>query len=287
MMKNFQDQATQLRSLVQQGGDWEPVVDQPRIITVCAGKGGQGSTTVAVNLALALAERGRRIVLVDASLNRPDVANLLRIDPAFSILDVLYGQRGVHEVLTPGPGGIMVLPGAWDAARGNQMVTALELKRLRHEFEHLGKHADILVLDAGNTLTPALGEFWRLADLVLTMTTSQPLALMGTYALIKALHTEATHATLVTLVNQSSDEELSERIADKIQEATQRFSGREIEAWPGIPLDPAVREWDEARRPWWLAARLDPAAMALEQLAERCLALLAEVGTHQRALACA
>jgi len=286
-MKNFHDQATQLRSLVQQNGNWEPVSNQPRIITVCAGKGGQGSTTVSVNLALALAERGRRVVLVDASLSRPDVANLLRIDPAFSILDVMSGQRGVHEVLTPGPGGIMVLPGAWDAARGNQNGTPLELSRLRHEFERLGKHADILVLDAGNTMTPALAEFWRMANLVLTMTTSQPLALMGTYALIKALHTEAHNSTLVTLVNQSSDEELAERITDKIQEATHRFSGRQIEAWPGIPFDPAVREWDEARRPWWLAARLDPAALALEQLAERCLAVLAEVGTHGRALACA
>ncbi len=271
-MKNFHDQATQLRSLVQQNGNWEPVSNQPRIITVCAGKGGQGSTTVSVNLALALAERGRRVVLVDASLSRPDVANLLRMDPAFSIMDVMSGQRGVHEVLTPGPGGIMVLPGAWDAARGNQNGTPLELSRLRHEFERLGRHADILVLDAGNTMTPALAEFWRMANLVLTMTTSQPLALMGTYALIKALHTEAHNSTLVTLVNQSSDEELAERITDKIQEATHRFSGRQIEAWPGIPFDPAVREWDEARRPWWLAARLDPAALALEQLAERCLA---------------
>jgi flagellar biosynthesis protein FlhG len=167
------------------------------------------------------------------------------------------------------------------------MVTPLELSRLRHEFEHLGRHADVLVLDAGNTITPALAEFWRMADLVLTLTTTQPLALMGTYALIKSLHTEALRATLVTLVNQSSDEELAERITDKIQEATQRFSGREIEAWPGIPFDPAVKEWDDARRPWWLTARLDPAALALEQLAERCLAVLAEVGTHGRALACA
>ena len=286
-MNKTYDQATHLRSLVNQSATWEPQADRPRIITLCAGKGGQGSTTVSVNLALALAERGRRVVLVDASLSRPDVANLLRIDPAFSILDVLSGQRNVHEALTPGPGGIMVLPGAWDAARGNQMVTPLELSRLRHEFERLGRHADVLVLDAGNTNTPALAEFWRMADLVLTMTTTQPLALMGTYALIKSLHTEALHSTLVTLVNQSSDEDLAERITDRIQEATQRFSGRAIEAWPGIPFDPAVSQWDEARRPWWLTARLDPAALALEQLGERCLAVLAEVGTHGRTLACA
>ena len=47
------------------------------VIAVASGKGGVGKTTVAVNLALALAAAGRRVGLVDADLYGPDVPRML------------------------------------------------------------------------------------------------------------------------------------------------------------------------------------------------------------------
>jgi ATP-binding protein involved in chromosome partitioning len=44
-----------------------------RVVTVASGKGGVGKSTVSLNLALALAERGRRVGLLDADLYGPDI----------------------------------------------------------------------------------------------------------------------------------------------------------------------------------------------------------------------
>jgi ATP-binding protein involved in chromosome partitioning len=49
----------------------------PDVVAVASGKGGVGKTTVAVNLSLALRDRGVRIGLVDADLHGPDVPRML------------------------------------------------------------------------------------------------------------------------------------------------------------------------------------------------------------------
>jgi ATP-binding protein involved in chromosome partitioning len=68
-----------------------------RVIAVMSGKGGVGKSAVAVNLALALAQRGARVGLLDADLHGPSVAKMLG----------LRGQpirAGVDGLLRPAPG---------------------------------------------------------------------------------------------------------------------------------------------------------------------------------------
>lgn len=61
----------------------------PRIITILSPKGGSGKTTVATNLAVGLAARyPRQVVLVDLDLQFGDVANVLRLAPTTTIADL-------------------------------------------------------------------------------------------------------------------------------------------------------------------------------------------------------
>src|SRR5688572_26812793 len=102
------DQANDLRNLVLhavRGVGPSPDVPPPKIVVVAGGKGGVGTTTVAVNLAAALAREGRRVVLADADFAGPNVAELCGVDGAYGAADVLAGRRTVHEVLLRGPIG--------------------------------------------------------------------------------------------------------------------------------------------------------------------------------------
>ena len=65
---------------------------------------GDGKTTSAVSFALAAAESGRDVVLVDLDLRKPDVAVRLGITPERGIGDVLDGRTPVEDVLVPVPG---------------------------------------------------------------------------------------------------------------------------------------------------------------------------------------
>jgi ATP-binding protein involved in chromosome partitioning len=50
-----------------------PEVSVMHVVTIASGKGGVGKSTVSLNLALALAERGHRVGLLDADLYGPDI----------------------------------------------------------------------------------------------------------------------------------------------------------------------------------------------------------------------
>jgi pilus assembly protein CpaE len=85
------------------------------VVTVFSAKGGCGKTTVATNLAAALADRGRRrVCLVDLDLAFGDVAIALQLFPAHTIADAVPLSRGldaqaVQALLTPHSPGLTTL----------------------------------------------------------------------------------------------------------------------------------------------------------------------------------
>ncbi len=116
-----------------------------QVIAVTGGKGGVGKTNVSVNLALALAELGRRVVLLDADLGLANVDVLLGLTTKRTLADVIAGECDLRDVLIQGPGGIRIVP----AASGTQSM--VQLSSLQHagliqafsEIEDL----DVLIID--------------------------------------------------------------------------------------------------------------------------------------------
>ena len=77
-----------------------------QVIAVSGGKGGVGKSNVSVNLGIALAQMGRRVVLLDADLGLANIDVLLGITANRNIQDVIAGECDLRDVLVNGPGGI-------------------------------------------------------------------------------------------------------------------------------------------------------------------------------------
>ena len=107
-----------------------------RVIAVTSGKGGVGKTNVVLNLALALARSGQRVLVFDADLGLGNVDVLLGIVPRYTLSDVLAGERRLREIMIQGPEGIMILPAGsaeWDLTAlspEQQVLIQEELERL-------------------------------------------------------------------------------------------------------------------------------------------------------------
>ncbi|MFO0792248.1 MAG: hypothetical protein U0805_22545 [Pirellulales bacterium] len=116
------DQAEKLRALVSAA---ESVVEcaesAPATVVVSGGSAGVGATTVALNLAAVLVDRGERVLVVEAAEQRRDMRAVagVRREISYGLLDVLEGKCEVGEAITAGPAGVamVVSRGRLEASR--------------------------------------------------------------------------------------------------------------------------------------------------------------------------
>lgn len=74
---------------------------QHKVFVITSSLPSEGKTTTAVNLALVLAEGGERVVLIEADLRRPKVAEYLRLESSVGLTTVLAGRAELKDVLQP------------------------------------------------------------------------------------------------------------------------------------------------------------------------------------------
>lgn len=234
------DQADNLRQLVidaipraRSGGALPPT------IVVTGGKGGVGATTVAINLAGALAQQGRRTVLVDAAPNA-DAAQLLgvAVNRGMSLEDVLCGAITAPEALLEGPAGVSLLAGHW-AAEWALDRSPRSLDRLIEQLQSLSGLADALVVDSGSGVNRWTRALWRQAGFALLVTTPDDVAVMDSYATIKrclpAGENRDEHIDIRLLVNACHDAATATDVQNRLAASCRRFLGHAIGRAPSLP----------------------------------------------------
>ena len=131
-----------------------------KVIAVTGGKGGVGKTNISVNLAIALAEMRRRVVLMDADLGLANVDVLLGLKPQFTLADVLSGARGLQQVMVHGPAGIKVIP-ASSGVQKMATLTQAEHAGIIHAFSEVADQMDVLIVDTAAGISDSVVSFVR------------------------------------------------------------------------------------------------------------------------------
>lgn len=80
-----------------------------RSLAISSSLEGEGKTSTILNLAFSLAATGRRVLLVDADLRRPRVAERLGLEGAVGLTTILIGRATLDDVVQPVEGGVDVL----------------------------------------------------------------------------------------------------------------------------------------------------------------------------------
>jgi capsular exopolysaccharide synthesis family protein len=121
-------------------------VDSPaRAIAVTSAVPGEGKTTTACNLAIVLAEAGKRVVVVDADLRRPRVAEYLNVEGAVGLTNVLAGQATVDDALQQwGSSGVFVLPAGSIPPNPSELLGSRNMEAL---LASLRVGFDIVIVD--------------------------------------------------------------------------------------------------------------------------------------------
>ncbi len=138
-----------LRTKIQYGRSGKPT----QVLLVTSPGAGEGKSTLAANLAIASAQAGRRTLLIDADLRRPQVHKLLGLEQdRQGLVELLYGQPGFDfEAAATAIDGVYALP-AWDlqahaAEVASNPVGLLESPQLKERLAEMRGQFDAIIFD--------------------------------------------------------------------------------------------------------------------------------------------
>lgn len=122
------------------------VDDAPRSFVITSPVAGEGKTATATNLAVVLAQAGRRVLLVDGDLRRPSVAKLLGLETAVGMTTVLVGRSDLaSSIQVHHESGVHVLASGPVPPNPTEILQARATREL---FDLLHGMYDVVIVDA-------------------------------------------------------------------------------------------------------------------------------------------
>lgn len=215
-------------------------VHSVQVIAVTSGKGGVGKTTVAVNLSLALAKRGRRVVLLDGDLGLANIDVFLGLTPKYTLADLIDGRCALSDVLLLGPGDIRIVP----ASSGNKSMANLSPAQhagLIQSFNDMADSLDVLVIDTATGIGESVVNFVQAAQEILLVVCDDPTSIADTYALIKLLSASHGINRFRVLVNMVHNPDEGRYLFNKLANLVNQFLDVSLHYVGAIPYDVCVR----------------------------------------------
>jgi polysaccharide biosynthesis transport protein len=119
--------------------------DHPRSIVITSAIPGEGKSTTAVNLAVAMADAGSRVILVDADLRRPSVAASMGMEGRVGLTTVLIGRAELRDVVQHWQNSTLdVLPSGRIPPNPSELLGSAAMERL---LGQLTSSYDVVLLD--------------------------------------------------------------------------------------------------------------------------------------------
>lgn len=219
-----------------------------RVISVSSGSGGNGKAGAVINLAGALAEMGRDVLILDENTGASGATAALGLKPRFDLEDVIRRERDLDDVIVRGPAGIMVLPLA-RGARSLAQLSARDQQCLVERCGRLGFPLDTLLVDAAPG--GASARLWpgSAAAEVIVLAGGSAAAITEAYSLIKRSSSEFARHEFHILVSNVANEGEAQAIFGNMARVARRYLQVTLDYMGHVPPDDKLRQAARLRLP--------------------------------------
>ncbi|MBK1717829.1 AAA family ATPase [Thiocystis violacea] len=239
-----------------------------RTLCVTSGKGGVGKTTLSINLGIAIARAGRKVLLLDGDLGLANLNVMLGIIPKLTIHDVVRGQKTLAQIVMPTGYGLDLIAGASGIAELADLGES-ERQNVMHDLEGLSGY-DFLIIDTGAGIGDNVIRFVMAADDVIIVTTPHPTSLTDAYGIIKTILAHEPKP-LKLLVNNAPTAADANRVASRLKSVTDRFMNGTLDYIGYVPADALIEKSILAQKPHLV---LNPGSASAQRINEAAMQLL-------------
>jgi flagellar biosynthesis protein FlhG len=259
------DQAANLRRLV-----LEKKTDgtsATRTIVITSGKGGVGKTSLSVSLAIAIAQDGKSVTLLDADLGLANINVILGIIPKYNLYHVIKGKKKLKDIIIEVPEGIKIIAGA----SGFQQLANLDVKQRDEFISSIAELAndDFLIVDTGAGISQNVLSFVMASDEVIVVTTPEPTAITDAYGIIKAIASQSNEKHIKLIVNRAQSVAEGKRVAQRVINIAGQFLNIKVEELGFVYEDLYVPKSVRNQKPFIVSYPNSKASGCVKVIADR------------------
>ncbi|WP_077339354.1 MinD/ParA family protein [Pseudocolwellia agarivorans] len=256
------DQASGLRKMQD--------LQQIKVIAVSGGKGGVGKTNVSLNTAIALAQLGKQVLVLDADLGLANVDVMLGLRVQRNLSHVLSGECELDDIIIEGPAGIKIIP----ATSGTQSMVDLtpnEHAGLIRAFSDMQTKFDILIVDTAAGISDMVLSFCRASQNVMLVVCDEPTSITDCYALMKLLSRDHEVFKFKVVANMVRSPNEGQQLFEKLSKVSDRFLDVGLELVGVVPFDENIRKSGRKQKAIIEAFPNSPASIGFRNLAKNIM----------------
>jgi flagellar biosynthesis protein FlhG len=249
---------------------WSKRLPAAPVFAITSGKGGTGKTNIVANLAVALTQRNKRVMVIDADLGLANLDLFFGVKPTHTLADFFTGAAALEEILVSNPNGILLLPGV----RGLQDMTALRHEQkaaLLTELDALSHAMDLVLVDTGSGISDAVTYFTTAAQEIVLVVTPEPSSMADAYTLVKVLASMHGQKHFWILANSVSGRKQARHLFDILSRSALRFLNVSLDLLGWIPRDSQLVRSVARGQLVVVNAPHSPSARSFVALAERLI----------------
>jgi len=225
------------KELLEEKTDDKRLEKNPLIFSFSSGKGGVGKTTLSINIAIDLAEKGLDVTLLDADLGLSDGDILLGKQIPNTLIDYLEGRCSFDDIKNAFFGLTFISAGS-----GISQIANMDDDEKKYVFSDMIKRirGDILIVDTGAGISSNTTFFVESSDLAVVVVTPEPTSIVDAYGLIKTMFLKG-YKSISVVINRVIDEEEAVSTFTNLSRVIKHYFSFDIEYAGFIPEDREVQ----------------------------------------------
>ncbi len=239
-----------------------------RVIAVTSGKGGVGKSNVTVNLAVALAQEGQKVMVMDADMGLANIDVLLGLSPGLNLSHVINGECSLEETIIEGPAGIRIVPASSGVAMMSDLTPAQNAGVIR-SFSELTEPVDVMLIDTAAGLSDSVVSYTRAAREVIVVVCDEPASITDAYAMIKVLHRDYNVERFHVLSNQAHGATEGRGLFNKLGRVSEKFLDITLDYLGFVPYDDNLKKAVQRQMAVVEAFPRSPSSNAFKQIAKK------------------